>query len=473
MVLMFVFALLLLGTNQGRTAPVVPPGVVQGSDELADQNALSLLVDDIMRQRAILVRIQRELVRLTAINPQHGGDGEEARARWIERWLAAEGLPPPERVDCPDERVSSKIRPNLILRHPLVQLDRPTLWLVVYLDSYAVGDPSIWTSAPQALRVDGDLLYGIGVQDSNDAIAAALVLLRSLTRQKTVLPINLGVLMLSGEKTADKVGLLHVLSVRPELIAPRDHFLLIAYGNEDGDLIGIGEKALIWLKITLRGRQAHSGMSNAGRNALSAGAELIVALRGLYERFPAEDPLFEQPTSIFIPTKPEAPATAVNQTPGEFSFYLDSRLLPQYHPEAVQAAVEEMTATIATKYGIDIIVERTLLFPPAPVTPPGTPVVRALGRAIEGQLGKKARVHGVGGVSVASILRRMGHPIAVWQMAPMLGNGPDESMSITSNLAEAAVVAQMLFAPELLETSAVGGGESAEPPALGTKGELN
>lgn len=442
-------AAFLAGGNPGMTAPVVPPGLPKNAAELADQNALDLLLDDIAGQRAMVVRIQRELVRLTSINPEHGGDGEEARARWIEEWLAAEGMPPPERVDCPDERVSAGVRPNLILRHPAARPDRPTLWILVNLDNFVPGDRKIWSSAPLSLRVDGDLFYGKGVQDNNDAIAATLVLLRSLHRRNAAPPVNLGVLMISGEKALSGVGLHHVLAVRPGLFGAGDHFLLISYGSEEGDLIGIGEKALLWLKFTLRGRQAHSGMSDAGRNALAAGADLIVALRELYSRFPAGDPLFEQPTSTFMPTKPEAPETAVNQTPGEFGFHLDSRLLPQYHPDEVQAAAAEIAGAAVRKHDVDVEIRRTLLSLPTPITPPDTPVVRALARGIEGQLGRKARVHGVGGVSVASDMRRLGHPIAVWQMAPMLANGPDESMSITSNLAEAAVVARMLFAPEL------------------------
>lgn len=447
------------------TAPVVPPGLAQHPDELAHQNALRLLLDDIAGQHAVLIRIQRELVRRTSINPEHGGDGEEARARWIEEWLAAEGLPPAERVDCPDERVVSKIRPNLILRHPAARPGGPTFWLVVNLDNFVPGDQAIWTSDPFSLRVDGDLLYGKGVQDNNDAIAAALILLRSLHRLNIAPPVNLAVVMVSGGKVMDKCGLAHILAMRPGLFAPGDQFMLISYGNEQGDVMGIGEKALVWLKITFSGRQAHSGMSDHCRNALSAGAELIVNLANLYAKFPASDPLFEPPTSTFIPTKPEAPATEVNQTPGKFTFHLDSRLLPQYHPDDVQREVETIAAAVAKKHEMDIDIRRTLLSLPTPATSPDAPVVRALGRAVAGQLGREARVYGVGGVSIASDIRRLGFPLVVWQKASMVANGPDEFMSITDNLTEAAVAARMLFAPELPGTDA----EQVESAAAETR----
>ena len=327
--------------------------------------------------------------------------------------------------------------------------DRPTLWTFCYLDNYIAGNPAVWSGSPFALRVDGDLFYGKGVQDNNDGIAAALLLYRALHNHESIIPVNFGIIMLSGEKELNGVGFDHVIAQRPGLLKKTDHYFIISYGGEDGDRIGVGEKALMWLKITLNGKQTHSGMSDTSKNSLVAGADLIMRLGQLYDLFPAVNPLFEQPTSTFIPTKPEAPETASNQVPGEFAFHLDTRILSEYHPDQIYEAVEKIAAPIAEKYGVGIDVKRYMLSLPAPITDAETPVVLALSNAIQAQLGRKARLYGVGGVSLASNLRRAGYPTAVWQMAPMVANAPDEFMSVSANLAEAAIMARLVFDPAL------------------------
>lgn len=94
-------------------APLSVPGSVPSEPGQAE---LQTLLNDIGRQRLQVIEIQRELVRRPALNPEDGGEGEEAKARWIEGWLREKGLPHAVRIDSPDERVPSKVRPNLIIR---------------------------------------------------------------------------------------------------------------------------------------------------------------------------------------------------------------------------------------------------------------------------------------------------------------------------------------------------------------------
>lgn len=430
-------------------APTLLPNLARTPDEMEVQTALDAILADLAKQREALIKIQRELVRLPAINPEDGGDGEEAKVRWIESWLAAEGLPPAERVDCPDAKVKSGIRPSLILRHSPHQPDRPTLWIVNHLDNSPPGDIKSWTASPFTLRVDGDWMYGSGVQDNNEGIAASLLLLRALHRNKAQAPLNLGVLMTAGEKKGDWVGFINLMEKRPGLLRRGDQFLVTSYGEKDGDAIEIGEKGILWLKIVVQGRQGHAAFPTKSKNALTIGAELIISLSSLAERFPAADALFVPPVSTFIPTKAESLATAINQISGEFVFYMDARVLPQYTLEEVRAAIKELADEIARKHGVTIHMERIIERPAAPNTSPDAPVVAALSRAIERQLGRQSRLIGVGGGTSAAELRRLGYPAVVWQILPIDAYSIDESMSIIANLAEASVMARLLFDPTL------------------------
>ncbi len=466
---MAVSVMALIGFFIALPAPAAPtllPNLAKSPDEMAVQTVLEAILADLARQRDALIKIQRELVRLPAINPEDGGDGEEAKVRWIEEWLAAEGLPPAERVDYPDARVTSGIRPTLILRHQPWQSGRPAFWIVNHLDNSPPGDVKAWTASPFTLRVDGDWMYGLGVQDNNEGIAAALLLLRSLHRHKVQAPLNLGVLMAAGEKKGDLVGLVNLLEKRPGLLARGDQFLVTAYGEKDGDVIEVGEKGILWQKIVVRGRQGHAAFPEKSKNALTIGAELIVSLSSLAERFPANDSLFVPPVSTFIPTKAEGLGTTINQISGEFVFYMDARILPEYSLEEVKTATEGLAAEIARKHDVTIHRESVLERHAAPSTPPDAPLVAALSRAIERQLGRQSRLIGVGGGTSAAELRRLGYPAVVWQILPINAYGVDESMSITANLAEAAVMARLLFDTALASAGSGGRNDVRAAPEL-------
>lgn len=91
-------------------------------------------------------------------------------------------------------------------------------------------------------------------------------------------------------------------------------------------------------------------------------------------------------------------------------------------------------------------------------------MVRSLSRAIDEQLGREARYCGIGGGSIAGELRRRGYPAAVWRMAPFQEHSANESMSITSNLIEAAMMARLLFDPELAVSVPVEEGDPGIQP---------
>lgn len=443
----------LLIAIPGLGGPLLPPTLAGKAGELAAHNLLEIILTDLAQQHDALIKIQRELVRRPGINPEDGGDGEEEKARWIEDWLAAEKLPQAERVDCPDDRVSAKIRPNLILRHPNPADDRPTFWVVAYLDNAPPGNMNEWTGSPTSLRVDGDLIFGLGVQGNNDAIAASLLLLRTLHRYAAVAPFNFGVLLVSHEKKGSRYGFLHVLDKRPNLFTSSDRFLVLSYGKEDGAVIEVGEKGALFLKITVHGQQTHSGTPHMGKNALAAGAGIIAGLPSVSEQFSARNSLFEPPYSTFTPTMPQAPETTFNQIPGEFSFCVDIRLLPDYRLEEARAAVTELAEEVGRQHGVSVVVSPMEgVYPPAPMVPPDAPEVRAVEKAIQKQLGIEPRLCGIGGITLATTLRHLGFNALVWRAARFQEHSANESMSIRNNLNEAAVMARLLFDRELADS---------------------
>lgn len=411
---------------------------------------LNFILKDISGKRADVITIQRELVARPALNPEDGGDGEETKARWIENWLLTKGLPQAERIDAPDERVSSRVRPNLIIHYP--GLSDRTLWIVAHFDTSPPGSPDLWTGSPWALRVVGDTIYGRGVEDNHQAIVSGLILMESLSRNGAVPPLSLGLVFTSGEKTGypRRFGLEAILQAKPDLFKPGDLVVVNDYGNAEGSLVELAEKGLLWLKFTVTGKQSSAAQPHKGISALDAAVNLITELRGLHEKFPAKNALFVPDTSTFVPTKVEKGSDYFNQMPGKFVFGMDCRLLSPYTAEEVFLAVREMADRIEKQDRVQIDVERVASIPAFPGTSEDAPVVQALVRAIKAHLGVEISFEGIGGITLAADLRARNLPVVVWAKSESMGHSSNEHISINDLLDASKIFGRILFDSEAL-----------------------
>lgn len=459
-----ILALILCRVPLSFAAPLTMPDSIPKNPGKAAL-ALQTVLDDIGKQRAEVIAIQRELVARPALNPQDGGEGEEAKARWIEDYLLSKGLPPAERFDVPDERVPAKIRPNLIIRYP--GASERTLWIVGHLDTSPPGDLSQWTGSPWALRIEGDTLYGRGVEDNHQAITSGLILMESLARNRVVPPLSLGLILTAGEKEGfpRKHGLDALLRAKPELFRLGDLVLLNDYGNTQGSLVEVAEKGLLWLKVSITGRQAHAAFPGNGVNALEAGAAFIMDLRSLYGRFPAENALFTPAASTFVPSKAESGGTPINQVPGEYAFHLDCRLLPPLTADEAQQAVREMADAAEKRDRVSITLERVMMTPAFPGTAPDAPVVQAVSRAVRTQFGVTPKPVGVGGATLAAELRSRGIPAVLWAKSESTGASPNEHISASALLDAAKIFARILFDQEAANATPPAAPENDETPA--------
>ena len=430
---------------------------------------LDRIVDDLSGRRADIVRIQRELVARPAVGPEYGGAGEEEKARWIEQWLAERGLAY-ERLDFPDARVESRVRPNIVVVYPdqghvpgrspetgrgqgteRIQgaAGTPALWLLSHLDVVEAGPLELWRGDPFALRVDGDTLYGRGVEDNNQAIAVSMLLLDSLRRTRVEPPLRLGLVFTSGALTGYGCGIGHIVDKRPDLFGPRDMIIVMDYGNTEGSLVGVGEKGNLWLKITVTGKSGHAGRPDAANNAFAAGAALAHgladALNGQEKSFPTENALFSPPGLTITPTRVEDYSTGVNHIPEKFVFYADARVTPDYSFADAEKAVRELANVVEREDGVSISIERVEETPPARVTPEDAPVLAALDRAVRAELGVKPRHTGTGSVTMASVLRNKGLNVAVWGVQETMHNRPEEHARISAHIKQARVLARILF----------------------------
>jgi len=389
-----------------------------------------------------MVELQRQLVCRVAVGPDAGGPGEGEKAAFLAGLLKSWGLTV-EDYPAPDARVPGGVRPNLVARLPGRTPGR--VWVLSHLDVVPAGDLSLWESDPFTLRVEGDRLYGRGTEDNHHGIVASLMAVRALLEVGAAPARSVALALVSDEETGSARGLDFLLREHPHLFSPEDLIIVPDAGNDQGTLIEVAEKSLLWLKLTLTGKQCHASRPELGRNTLRAAARAIVALEALEREFPQENPLFRPPVSTFEPTKKEANVPNINTIPGRDIFYLDCRVLPEYDLARVKERVLTLAQEAAAPFGVSVELEVVQEQPAAPITDPAAPVVRALARAIRRVYGREAAPQGIGGGTVAAFFRRRGLPAAVWMTVSDTAHQPNEYCLLSTLVGDAQVLAHVFL----------------------------
>lgn len=407
------------------------------------------LARHILAQEERAATLEAELTALPALGPENGGQGEAEKAAFIEGLLAACKVTDVRRIDSPDPRVASGFRPNIVARVP--GESARTLWIFGHMDVVPAGDPAAWAGDPWRVRREGGLIYGRGVEDNQQAVTGMILLAEALAATGIRPRQTLGLVFMADEECGSRHGLAHVLDTEPDWFSPEDWYLVPDSGSSRGDMVEMAEKGQLWLRVTTRGSQCHASTPHKGANAFLAAADAAVALHdGLAHAFAEKDNLYRPPVSTFVPTRHEANVDAVNILPGRDRFWLDCRLLPVHPAEAVLARAREIVAEVAARRGVSIEVEVEHSQPPSltrPDLPVHAPLFPALADAVEAVYHVRPRPVGIGGATVAALLRARDLPAVVWSRIFNTCHQPDERASLAHICGDAAVFARLLMTP--------------------------
>ncbi len=403
--------------------------------------ALSSLLATIASRAERVCELQTQLTAARAVGPENGGQGEGPKAAFIETVLRAAGITDIMHVDAPDERVPGGLRPNIIATVPGRQ--SRALWLFAHMDVVPTGDLSLWKTDPWQVTRDGDRLTGRGVEDNQQSLVSMLVLAEALQSLQITPELTLRLVFMSDEECGNSKGLGHVLNARRDIFADGDLYIVPDGGSPSGSDILVAEKSIFWLRITVTGAQCHASTPDKGRNSLVAAAAVILALQDLDRVFPQRDALFEPGRCTFTPTRHENNVDGVNIMPGRDVFWVDCRLLPGVDPEAVRAEAQALAAAAARAHGCTALVEEGML-QRASRTEPESPVVRLLSGALEDE-SVTPKLVGIGGGTVAALLRHAGLAACVWSTICGCCHEPNEHSSIANTLRDARVFARLLL----------------------------
>lgn len=393
-----------------------------------------------------IIALQRDLTAIPALGPQNGGQGEYAKALYLEKKVQTLS---PQRLlslPCPDPQVPQGLRPNLLALFEGQQPSK-TIWILSHMDIVPIGDRGLWKTDPFELKRQGDRLYGRGVEDNHHGIVSSYFAVKALQEEGVTPSYSIGLIWVSDEETGSHKGLEYVLKRQKRLFKAEDLIIVPDAGNPEGTLIEVAEKSLLWLKFTLTGRQCHASRPDLGINTLRGTAHLIIALEKLPHFFNQKDPCFDIPSSTFEPTQKEANVPNVNTIPGQDVFYLDCRILPGYPLKRVLEKIKELVSEQEKKTGVRVKIEVINAIQAPPPTAVDAPVVLALQEAIFAVYHKKAFSKGIGGATVAAFFRQEGLPAAVWCSSSESAHQPNEFCRLSHLIRDAQVFAHIFCQP--------------------------
>ncbi len=381
--------------------------VIEKIDELSEEMKDSLI----------------EILKIPALGPDNGGDGELEKAKFIEDMIENFGFDKIERYDAPDDRVPSGIRPNIVATKE--GKSEKNLVIIAHMDIVPEGDLDEWETDPFDPVFKDGKIYGRGSEDNGQELIAGIYLVKALTEAGVTPEMNVKVMIVSDEETGSKYGVGHIID---EGLVNKDDIVIVPdHSEEKGKKIEIVEKSGLWVKIAVHGKQGHAAMpgSTINANRVMAKYQYLVDER-LHKELDQEDDLFSPPVSTFEPTKRLSNVPNVNTIPGKEVQYFDCRVLPSIDLDEVTKIFEEVKEELEKETGAEIELD----FPKDKEAPKRTPedseVVVKLKKAVKEVLGVDPEPVGIGGGTVAALLRREDIPAVVWCSNDELAHQPNE-----------------------------------------------
>jgi succinyl-diaminopimelate desuccinylase len=404
---------------------------------------LNKLNSRIESYREEMIEALGNIIKIPAISPRSGGEGELKRAEFLQNLISGFGFDEMVRIDVPDDSSPDKIRPNIVARKKGSE-GIQNLWIVVHMDIVPEGDRKLWDTEPFEPVIKEGKIYGRGVEDNGQELVAALYAVKAFKDEGIMPKDNVNIAIVSDEETGSDFGIRPL--IEKGLVSENDLIIVPDGGNGDGTLIEVSEKTIMWLRIRTIGKQCHGSMPERGINAFKAAMKFGVRVeKELYSKYDKRDELFDPPISTFEPTKKEGNVPNVNTIPGEDVFYMDCRILPDYDSEEVFSTVKRMADEVAKETGARFEFERPQYDPAAPPTPPDSPVVQVLRKAIEKVYNIKPYAGGIGGGTCAAIFRRAGFPAIVWSKLDETCHAPNEYARIDNIVNDAKVYATVFY----------------------------
>ncbi len=244
--------------------------------------ATAAVLTELGRDETFLVDLTQRLVRIPTVNPKFEADPAINREADLQDML--QGVLDDIGMVTEQSEVFPG-RPNLTGTLP--GSDARSLILCGHVDVVPVGDRGAWTVDPFGGELRDRRLYGRGAIDMKSGIAAAVALTRAIRRAGIQLEGRLEIHAVVDEEAGG-------FGAR-DLVARGRHAAGVIVTEPTWQTVQPAEGGLEWVRVTLRGRNAHSawrynelypqsdapGRLEPGVNALELGVRFVTAVQAL------------------------------------------------------------------------------------------------------------------------------------------------------------------------------------------------
>lgn len=291
-------------------------------------------------------------------SPHSGPTGEAAMAAFVAQHFAQLG----------GEVIQHEVLPGRPNVYAIWRTDSPRwIGVDVHVDTVGVAQMS---DPPFDGRVAQKRVWGRGAVDTKASLAVALSLLADLQQRGRRPAANLLIAATVDEEMGATGAPAFATWLREQGMVLDQ--LIVAEPTRCAPIHG--HKGVVRLQFTIRGQSAHSSQPHKGRNAVVAGARLILALDQEHQRL--QDPEFETPLGLpKLTVSLVHGGTGVNVVPDSCTVAMDRRVVVGEEAEAVGAQL----MTLAQESS-PLPVESTqiLKYMDAFYQPPETPWVKEL-----------------------------------------------------------------------------------------------
>lgn len=379
------------------------------------------------------------MIRIPALAPVNGGDGESRKADYLMGKL--EGFDSVQRVDVPDSLDPSVMRSNILAKKNGKKSG--TVWIVAHIDVVPAGDPELWDNPPfDPIYKDGKI-YGRGTEDNGQSVISSLFASKFF-ESKDLQGMSIGVAYVADEETTSLMGIGYLLD--HGYFSEDDIIMVPDWGSPGGSMVEVAEKNLVWLKFSIEGKTTHGSTPELGINAYRVSTLLLM---DLMESFPEEfgdtDDMYMPPVSTFEPTKRPATVENINTIPGYDEFCMDIRLLPKYNIDDVVDLAKDIAEVYSKDTGAKITVTEVQRHVAGRPSSTETDAFKLLADSVESVTGNRPRAVGVGGGTCANFFREKGFDAYVWQCGGGTLHAPNEYVEMDNLMTDAKVFATLYY----------------------------
>ncbi|MEX2451652.1 MAG: succinyl-diaminopimelate desuccinylase [Rhodospirillales bacterium] len=357
------------------------------------------------------VELSRALIRCPSVTPADAG-----ALGVLEKTLSGLGF------DCHRLKFTAENTPDIDNLYARFGTGSPNFCFAGHTDVVPVGDEGGWAVPPFEARIENGKLYGRGASDMKTAIASfAVAAQRFLAEHGDTFKGSISFLITGDEEGPAINGTKRVL----EWLAARGETLDACIVGEPtnpenlGDMIKIGRRGSLNVKLAVRGVQGHSAYPHLADNPVPKVLKMLSALNDT----PLDDGNDHfQPSTLAITTI-DVGNPATNVTPAQVHAAFNVRFNDEHTSESIIAWVKKTCDAVTPDYDMDVHVTGESF-----LTPPG-PLSDILSRAVEKSTGRTPELSTTGGTSDARFIKNY-CPVAEFGMSGQTMHKTDEHVSI-------------------------------------------